>query len=296
MLHAPIPVLLSLAVCTSFLLSILRGIYSKQRDMTGYYLWQFNFLQGIACLIGVTAIHLGSGSSFRFSWFSVGLGIALAACNVISLYSTLKAYSLGTFSYSSVIIALSAIIPTLCGLFLGETILPAQYIGVALMIVCILLSPDKKQDSNRSADGKWLFWCAVAFVSSGGVGVIQKIHQRSAHHAEMSALLIVGFALSALFAVGMLQHNKPQTVEKTKSVLWIPLISGACFAFPHTINLVLAGQLPAVIMFPIVNLCPMILSMLFAFTFMKERLSVTQWVGIAFGILSTVFVSGIISL
>lgn len=295
MLQASLPVLLSLTVITGAVMSILRGVYSKRYAMTGRVLWNFNFLQNLACLGGVAVIYALSGSSFRFSLFSVGLGAAMAVCNVLSVYASLKAFALGTFSYTTVIVALSAIIPTVSGLFLGESILPAQYIGIALMVVCIILSPEKSGDTKRAANGKWLLWCAVAFVSTGGVGVIQKLHQRSAHAAEMPALLITGFALASVFALLVLLGSKrDEPPAAVGGMGWMPLLCGAAFAFPHTINLVLAGRLPAVVMFPIVNLCPMLLSMLFAFLFMKERLSVSQWIGMAVGILSAVFVSGII--
>lgn len=301
MFQAPLPILLGLTVVTGSLMSILRGTYSKRYSMTGRALWRFNVLQSLICMCGIVTIYALSGTSFRFSLFSFGLGVAMAVCNVFSVYGTLKALSLGTFTYTTVIVSLSAIIPTLSGLFLGETIAPTQYIGIALMAVCIILSPEKTQNSKRTVNSKWLFWCAVSFVSSGGVGVIQKIHQKSAYRAEMPTLLLTGFALATVFALCMLKNSpKPSESEPqatpNKSMLWIPLLCGACFAFPHTINLVLAGRLPAVIMFPVVNLCPMMLSMIFAFVFFKERLSTTQWIGIGVGILSTVFVSGIISL
>ncbi len=301
MFQAPLIVLLVLTVCASTSTSILRGTYSKRYSMTASTLWSFNVLQSVVCMCTIAAIYALSGSSFRFSLFSFGLGIAMAICNIFNVYGMLKALSLGTFAYTTVIVSLSAIIPTLSGLFFGETITPAQYIGIALMAVCIILSPEKTQSNKQTINGKWLLWCVVAFVSSGGVGVIQKIHQNSEHRTEMPTLLLTGFGLATVFALCMLWNSRKQTPpetqpSKSKSLLWIPVICGACFAFPHTINLVLAGRLPAVIMFPVVNLCPMMLSMLFSLLFFKERLSPAQWIGIGVGILSTVFVSGIIPL
>lgn len=301
MFQAPVIVLLLVSVCASMSTSILRGMYSKRYTMTASTLWSFNVLQSVICMCTIVAIYALSGIPFHFSLFSFGLGIAMAICNIFSAYGTLKALSLGTFAYTTVIISLSAIIPTLSGLFFGETITPAQYIGIVLMALCIILSPEKTQNRNRTINSKWLLWCVVAFVSSGGVGVIQKIHQKSEHRTEMPILLLTGFALATVFALYMFWNSRKQAAPepqtpKNKSLLWIPLICGACFAFPHTINLVLAGRLPAIIMFPVVNLCPMMLSMLFSLLFFKERLSPIQWMGIGTGILSTVFVSGIIPL
>ncbi len=303
MLQASLPVLLVLTVITSCITSTLRGIYSKKYVMSGGLLWNFNFFQNLTCLLMIGVIYVLSGSSFRFSLFSVGLGALMAACNVVSLYALLKAFSLGTFSYTTVIAALSAIIPTLGGLLFGESFLPAQYIGIALMVLCIILSPEKINEEKKTSNGKWLFFCALAFLSSGGVGVVQKLHQKSSlHSAEMPALLLTSFAVATVFSGCMLLGSKKAradenaVADKSPFLMWMPALCGACFAFPHTINLVLAGRLPSVIMFPTVNLCPMILSMLFAVVFMKERLSVSQWIGIVVGILAAVFVSGVIKL
>ena len=303
MFSLPLPLLIVLSVITSALVSILRGVYSKSYPMSGVYLWRFNFYQNIFCFLSVSAVYLVSKTEFKFSVFSVLLGAVLAVANILSLEGLLRAQACGSFAYTSVIVALSAIIPSMSGpIFFGEKVTLSQFIGIGLMIVCILLSPGKDEGEKKAVSMKWLAFCAVAFVFSGSVGVVQKIHQNSAaHKAEMPALLLTCFSVS--FVLSFLKLIIERTRLKraggslnkpTSAVLLFPAITGLCFAFPHTINLFLSGRLASVVFFPTINLCPMMLTMLYAVFGFRERLTAKQWAGIAIGILSTVFVSGII--
>ena len=303
MFSLPIPLLIVLSVIASALISVLRGKYAKSYPMSGVYLWRFNFYQNIFCFLSILLIYLFSGTKFSFSVFSVLLGAALAVANILSLEGLLQAQACGSFAYTSVIVALSAIIPSMSGpVLFGEKVTVSQFAGIGLMIICIILSPGNDGGERRAVNLKWLLFCTVAFVFSGAVGVVQKIHQNNAaHKAEMPALLLtcffVSFALSGIRLIterGRMKKSGESLNKLTLAVLLFPAVSGLCFAFPHTINLFLSGRLASVVFFPTINLCPMLLTMLYAVFGFKERLTAKQWAGIAVGILSTVFVSGII--
>ena len=303
MFSLPIPLLIILSVIASALIGILRGKYAKSYPMSGVYLWRFNFYQNIFCFLSILLIYLFSGTEFSFSVFSVLLGAALAVANILSLEGLLQAQACGSFAYTSVIVALSAIIPSMSGpVLFGEKVTVSQFAGIGLMIICIILSPGNDGGERRAVNLKWLLFCTVAFVFSGAVGVVQKIHQNNAaHKAEMPALLLtcffVSFALSGIRLIterGRMKKSGESLNKLTLAVLLFPAVSGLCFAFPHTINLFLSGRLASVVFFPTINLCPMMLTMLYAVFGFKERLTAKQWAGIAVGILSTVFVSGII--
>ena len=303
MFSLPIPLLIILSVIASALIGILRGKYAKSYPMSGVDLWRFNFYQNIFCFLSILLIYLFSGTEFSFSVFSVLLGAALAVANILSLEGLLQAQACGSFAYTSVIVALSAIIPSMSGpVLFGEKVTVSQFAGIGLMIICIILSPGNDGGERRAVNLKWLLFCTVAFVFSGAVGVVQKIHQNNAaHKAEMPALLLTCFFVSFVLSGIKLIIERVRTKKSgerlnklTPAVVLFPAVSGLCFAFPHTINLFLSGRLASVVFFPTINLCPMLLTMLYAVFGFKERLTAKQWAGIAVGILSTMFVSGII--
>ena len=280
--------------------SVFNGCYSKKVSSDNYHTWLFGLVQSLFCLTSIIGIFLVSGGLGSFSALSVGLGILIGAADILVLVSTLKALSIGPFSYTVIITSLGSVIPTLSGYFFGETISLVQYGGVVLMVVCLLLSPESSANKEeKKASLKWIALCSVAAVCSGTVGVVQKIHQSSSVGNERSALLVGAFAFSSLFSlvVFLLEKRKGSPDGCTCSkyiVLGLPAISGFVFAFQHCINLFLSGAMPAIIVFPLINLLPMILSMIAGFLIFKEKLTRKQWVGLACGIASSVLVSGII--
>ena len=139
-----------ITVITGFLINFTRGLYSKKKPDNLLNLWRFNFFQSIWALVMVIIIFAFSNMIGCASWFSVTIGAMMGIANVLSLYASLRAYAIGPFSYTSVIISLSAIIPTLSGLFYDERISLFQYIGIFMMIICIVLSPDEKIDDNKT--------------------------------------------------------------------------------------------------------------------------------------------------
>ena len=112
-------------------------------------------------------------------------------------------------------------------------------------------------------------------------------------------MLVGAFAFSLVFAAVTVILEKKKNIAEApkiskKFVFGLPAIAGFVFAFQHSINLFLSGAMPAVIVFPLVNLSPMIISMTIGFIIFKEKLTVKRWLGLACGIASSILVSGII--
>ena len=115
----------------------------------------------------------------------------------------------------------------------------------------------------------------------------------------MPALLIISFLISTLFsaAIYVAQTRKEKAAVSSPPVKtdWlIAITAGLSYAFPHVINLFLSGVMDSVVFFPIVNICPMLVAALYAVVIFHERLSVRRWIGVAIGIVSTLFVGGIV--
>lgn len=302
MFQLPLAILLGLSVVGSTGMMIFRGVYSKKYPMKGVPLWRFQLLQNLFCTAAIALIYLISGADFSFSLFSVMIGVCFAIITIVAVITTMKAQEVGPFSYTTVIICLSAVIPALSGvLFFHEKVSLVQYLGVAMMVLCIILSPDTSNETGKKANLRWLLLTLAGFLFSGFLGLGQKIHQSSElHSSEMPALLLTCFVLStvASFVGYVLERRKAKKQELeltcTAAEILYPALTGVCFSLPHALNLFLSGKVPSVIMFPLANLLPLMLVMLYAVVFMKERLSLRRWLGIAVGVLSAILVSGLL--
>lgn len=297
-LALPTLVLLVITIVTSSLTGITKNVFTKDVSQSTLGTWFYTLFQSVACAILIPVLSGGFGEA---STYSVFMGILFGAVCCGQVITFMKALPLGPFAYSMMILSLATLIPTLSGPFFGETITLSQGFGIVLMVICVIFSTDKKKDDEqRRANGKWLFWCLVSTVLNGMIGVLQKVHQASPHKDELPVFLVSSFVFSIVLCAVMVcvEHKRSPVREKlpfhAKGVL-VPLLGGVTLAFPHAINLHLAGVLPAAVMFPLVNVCPLMLTTLISAIFFRERLSVRRWISFAIGVLSTLFVSGTVS-
>lgn len=255
----------------------------------------------VGCL-SAAVILLFWGGFGPSSLFTVVLGITFGAVTALQGITNIVALQIGPMSYTSVIISFSTLISALSGLmFFGESLGWAQIVGIVLMLISFLLAANNNGEEKK-ANLKWLLACLIAFAATGGIGIMQKVHQSSAHLGELNAFLIIAFIssaiLCAIFAAFLKKREKidtciDETVQTSKKQLCISLAvmvaGGVCIAVNNRFNLYLSGVMDSAVFFPIVNGGGLVLTTLAAVLLFRERLSKKQWVGLLFGIASVVF-------
>lgn len=274
-----------------FSCGILRNEFCKKDVKNNSDLYIFNTLSSILSMLTLFVIAFISGSIRIPSLYTISLGFIFGIATALCAIFNMKALEKGPLSYTTVIISCSMIIPALSGLILyNESISIWQYVGIALMIISFVFAVDKKNDKN-GASFIWLILCFGAFIFCGAVGVMQKIHQSSVYKEELSSFLIIAFAVSAVFSIIMsiyYKFNKKQKItvlvsgKKIKFFI-IGIISGIGIALCNQINMFLAGAMPAVFFYPVVNGGCMILTTAAGIIIWKERLSAKQWFGLIMG-------------
>ncbi|MBE6731341.1 MAG: hypothetical protein E7564_06610 [Ruminococcaceae bacterium] len=284
--------IISMAACLSGALfkKVLTDKYESGKVVNHIYNAIVSFVAAI-CLLVVSNIN-------GVSVFTVLLALAFGLVTALQSITFLQALEHGPLSYTSVIMTLSTIIPALSGaIFWQEVIVPVQIVGIVLMMACFVLSVDTSGEKKK-ANTKWLIYCAVAFLCTGAIGVMQKVHQTSEYKMELDAFLVIAFVFSFIYSGinwFILSRNKNNTENKSgkPSVLTlIPfilmVISGVCVAANNNLNLYLSGVIDSAVFFPIVNGGHLVLTTVTAVIFFKEKLSVKQWIGIFLGIVSVV--------
>ena len=260
------------------------------------------FVYNAICGLVAAVVLLAWGGFGEASLFTVLLGALFGAVTALQGIANIAALQCGPMSYTTVIISFSTLISALSGvLFFGESLGWVQIVGIALMLVSFVLATEQRTGEKR-ATWRWLALCLVAFFATGGIGIMQKVHQSSSHKGELSAFLILAFAVSSLLCVvfSLLLKRRERTQKKeeapkqtSSAQRWILLavmaVSGGCVAVNNKFNLYLSGVLDSAVFFPIVNGGGLVLATLAALLLFRERPSKKQWVGILFGIASVVF-------
>ena len=139
----------------------------------------------------------------------------------------------------------------------------------------------------------------LALLATGAIGVMQKVHQTSAHKEELTLFLVIAFAVSALASLAFsvfFKAEKPSenmdtvaTENTTKKrlgygMLLLLVFAGVAAALNNVINLHLSGVMDSAVFFPLVNGGNLLLVTLCSAVFYKEKFTFAQWIGIACGI------------
>ncbi len=271
--------------------SVLKNDFCKKEVKNNADLYAFNGMTSILAMASLAVIGIVMGSLTSVSLYTVLFGLVFGIVTALAAIFNMKAFECGPMSYTSVIISCSLVIPSFSGLFIPpvQSIAPIQYVGVACMLVSFVCAIDKKNDKS-GVSLKWFLYCMASFMFNGSIGVMQKIHQNSAHKGELSAFLITAFLVATVFSFLMIpvfrKKEGAMTVlgqDKVKKFLIVGIICGIFIAFCNQINMYLSGVMPSVVFFPVVNGAAMILTAIVGVLFLKERFSVKQWVGLVVG-------------
>lgn len=295
-------VLLGVSVAMNLIsCGILRNDFCKNEIAGDADLNAFNSVSSLLSAATLAVIVLISGALRMPSAYtltmSVAFGLATALCAVFNM----KALENGPLSYTSVICSCAMVIPALSGLmFFGESVTKMQYVGIALMVVSFICAVDR-QSGESGMTFKWMLFCLGSFLFSGGVGVMQKVHQSSAYRDELGIFLVIAFIISAVFSAAMsiyYRNAKNQRITvlkgaKFRKFVAVGAVSGVGIALCNQINMYLAGVMDAIIFYPVVNGAGMLLTAAAGLILWKERLSVKQWIGLATGVAAIFLLCGV---
>jgi len=283
-------ILLTVSLVAALGGSIFKKLYTNRDSrLSGSFAYT-----AVGCLVAAAVLFAWGGFG-KASLFTVLLGVLFGAVTALQGVTNMAALQVGPLSYTTVIISFSTLISALSGvLFFGESIWLWQIIGMALMLASFALA-NSGENGGKRANLRWLLLCVVAFLATGAIGVMQKIHQSSAFKEELNAFLVIAFGVSASLSgvVALLLRKKESGSEENRNdrggmmlLFLLMLVSGVCVAANNKLNLYLSGVIDSVIFFPVVNGGGLVLTTLASLIIFKERLRTKQWIGILLGIAS----------
>jgi len=199
----------------------------------------------------------------------------------------MRALNIGNMSGAAFFYSCGFVIPTFAGtVIFNEELTLFRVIGAVILVISFCINCLKK-DNEKSVGREWIIFALLAMISSGMIGLIQKIHQSSEAKDELGIFMILAFLicfiLSLLLSViGKSQSNPP---------ILPAIICGICIGISNIINTQLSGMLPALILFPVLNGGVVIASAIAAKIFCKETLGKHRIVAIFLGVVSIILIS-----
>ncbi|MDD3244401.1 MAG: hypothetical protein PHD32_11890, partial [Eubacteriales bacterium] len=219
---------------------------------------------------------------------------AYAAGTICSQLFFIKAVECGSVALSSLLYAYGFLLPTVYGtLAYHETLRLAQVAGCVLIAGALLLCLGGKKGKFSL---RWLVFALLATVSSGGVGIVQKVFRCSPYRDALDSFLILAFALVALASLLLWltvpRKKSPAAPAGSRRKFFLAALALAgvvCAA--NKLNLYLSGVFPSVVMFPCVNGGCILLSLLVSRVFFHEVITRRQLAGIFTGVAAIVLIS-----
>ena len=259
---------------------LVNGVCKKDLKTTDH-VHAFTSIFYAVCVVLFACLAFSGG----ISWYTVILGLVFGAVTNLSAYYKMRSLAEGPMHITLLVTTSSMIVPTMSGIFFGESFSIWKLVIVFILIFFIYLSFDKSGD--KRINKKWVVFCIIAFIFQAAVGVLQKVHQSSEYKGEIGVFLLIAFICSLVFS--LVRRKTPcRALGFTKKQVIFALICGICTFAMNYINLKLSGLLPSQLFFPLINGSAIILSSLSSVFIFKESLSKKQVVGLVGGILSLI--------
>lgn len=262
--------------------STARAVFSKKLGAQGsdrrFYRIQALLFAVAAAVIGIANIK----DTVYPSAATILLALAYGILTVSSQWAYTIALAQAPVSVCAMVYSFGFIIPTVLGTVLWrEAVTSLKIISILLCIGTILLTSVQPEKSKLNRLPVSLI---IAMLSSGGLGLVQKIQQKSAAHSETGIFLFFAFVLAMLFSLAFSILKREKAAQTTAPPVLHILIVGASMALANTANTLLAGLLPSAVVFPVVNVGVILASLAISVVVLKERLSKNQIAAFGLGV------------
>jgi drug/metabolite transporter (DMT)-like permease len=136
----------------------------------------------------------------------------------------------------------------------------------------VILFSAKKTEGETTPAKRYIPYIMVAMLSSGGLGIMQKVQGRYGADDEKVWFLLVGFALA--FTVSLLAYLFCGIKSRPSfKFLTAPMTTGLCFGGANLFNTILAGKMNSAVFFPLQNISTILLTTLFGLLVFKEQIN-----------------------
>ncbi len=203
----------------------------------------------------------------------------------------------GLLALTSLVISYSLVIPTLYGIFfLRDELKLIGILGIALLLFSILLLRGK--DENTKIDPKWIVFAAMAFFGNGICSTVQKIQQlkfEGGYKNEFMILSLIGTSvillIPAVISEIRTKYEENARLQNLKMCVEYGFLTGLANGGVNLLVMVLTGLVPTAILFPSISAMGIVFSFVISVFIYKERLSKTQIIGYAMGIVSVILLN-----
>ncbi len=261
-----------------------RNITSKKTAAVANKKAEFFLSQTILFASAALLLAFGIKEFTSVSAKTIIYGIIYGVLLVLSQWMFTLALKTGNTSVCSVVYSLGFILPTISGtLFWNETITLLNFIGILVAVIIILLTAKKGESAQGKRNRLFIWYILIAMISSGGLGIMQKVQQSSKVADEKAIFLLIAFLFAFCCSLlAFLFCREKQTISVTRNIY--PVFTGLCFGGANLCNTILAGRMKSAVFFPLQNISTILLTTLLGVAIFREKLTPKTTVILILGI------------
>lgn len=277
----------------SIVLSSTRNTLSKRISGEKFGSRQFFLTQACIFVCGGFTVTVAAFSAFEppmlltllFAMIYGALLLSAQFCYTVALRS-------GNVGVCSTVYSLGFIFPTLSGcLVWGEKLTVWNVSGILTAISAVVIFGTSISKNGTQAKNKfYIISLLAAMISSGGLGVMQKLQQNSSCSSQKAIFIAVAFFFAGIisFSLALIAEQKP---KKTNGIYGFGSAVGVAFALSNLLNTTLAGRLDSAVFFPTLNIGTIIFSLAAGKLFYKDNISKNDLLVLLMGIMSIVLIT-----
>ena len=233
-----------------------------------------------------------------FDWavlpYSVGYGVSYALFWV-GLTGALQA---GSSALTGFIKQIAFVFVAVWGFFFWGSEPTAMVLaGVALIAIALFLClvPIGKGTVKGSfrITGKWLFYAMLILFGNAGCAILQKTQQRVFDGQYGNQLMVFATCLAAIFTALMcVKDDKSCWKQVVKENWYFPVVAGSSSAICNLFIILMAStDLSPSLIYPALAIGGLTLTTLVSVVACKERLKLSQWIGLVIGAVALVLLN-----
>lgn len=276
----------------SIVLSVVRNLLSKGISNIRFGTRQFFLTQSCIFICGGLSLIIITNCEFRLPaplilFYALAYGLLLLSAQ----YCYTLALKDGNIGICSTVYSLGFIFPTMSGsLFWDERLTALNIMGIILVLPVIIVSGMSSSQNGQNRSNKYIIPLLIAMLSSGGLGIIQKLQQNSPFPDQKNYFVISAFALAGIVSFVISLFAKRDAKKPGKNLIFGAGI-GTSFAICNLLNTILAGRLDSAVFFPVLNIGVILFSIVSGIIFYKEKTTKKDLIVLITGIVSILLIT-----
>ena len=288
------------AILLSSTTNIFGGFYNRACKGAKSSSQFYNCIQ-LICVCFCWGIAFLIDRNFNVAVLPYSLGFSAGYC--VAVFGVINALRTGPVMLTTLLTQMSLVVVSVWGfIFWSAPVTPFVIIGLVLTVIavflCLYTGKPKADASNRvKITPKWIMFALMAFGGNSICSIFQRTQQMvfcdengKGQFAAQLMFFATLIGAVAFLIIYLCSDRSDQRVFAKKA--YIPMIAGVGNMIMNVLVILLAtSSLPSTMVYLPMTIFPLIIVSLFSFIVFKERMRVSQWIGVGSGIISALLLS-----